>query len=158
MIILPILTALLMHSSLKTLENVVFELGSERIPISSKIRPQSVHNRSLCHSWNEKQLSSFHCGLLFFFRFKKTNGATSFGRGMQHVTSGKCVQSARGGSPHKGDFVGLRTGCATGWEALRRVFTFPNPGETHNPFMSKFKKYILSTFLKGTYKWVGKNW
>ena len=35
MIIVPILTALLIHFSLKGLENVLFELGSERV---AKIR------------------------------------------------------------------------------------------------------------------------
>ena len=66
---------------------------------------------------------------LCILRFQKTN-KMPYGRGVQHVPSGKCLQSTSGDAPRRGDFVALRSGCELSWGASKRVFTFPDPGQT----------------------------
>ena len=53
----------------------------------------------------------------------------AYGKAIQYRTGGMCLQSISGNTPAKGDVVSLGRKCAEGWDASRRVFTFPHPGK-----------------------------
>lgn len=53
----------------------------------------------------------------------------AYGKAIQYIAGGLCLQSVSGNTPAEGDVVVLGRKCAEGWEAFKRVFTFPNPGK-----------------------------
>ena len=53
----------------------------------------------------------------------------AYGKAIQYRTGGMCLQSISGNTPAKGDAVSLGRKCAEGWDAFKRVFTFPHPGK-----------------------------
>lgn len=53
----------------------------------------------------------------------------AYGKALQYLTGGFCLQSFSGNTPEKGDVVSLGRKCADGWDAFKRVFTFPHPGK-----------------------------
>ena len=65
---------------------------------------------------------------MFVVRFQKTRGM-AYGKAIQYLTGGRCLQSGSGNMPEKGDVVSLGRKCADGWDAFKRVFTFPHPGK-----------------------------
>ena len=53
----------------------------------------------------------------------------AYGKAIQYRTGGLCLQPVSGNTPAEGDVVVLGRKCAEGWDAYKRVFTFPNPGK-----------------------------
>ncbi|XP_078381985.1 uncharacterized protein LOC144664674 isoform X3 [Oculina patagonica] len=69
---------------------------------------------------------SFHACDDQLHRFQKTQGV-AHGKAIQYRTGKLCLQSVSGNTPAKGDVVVLGKKCEEGWDAFKRVFTFPSP-------------------------------
>ena len=61
-------------------------------------------------------------------RFQKTAGV-AFGKAIKYANGDLCLQSVSGDTPVKGEAAALRRKCAEGWDAFKRVYTFPNAGK-----------------------------
>ena len=53
----------------------------------------------------------------------------AYGKAIQYRTGGLCLQSVSSNTPGEGDVVVLGRECEEGWDAFKRVFTFPDPGK-----------------------------